>query len=220
MTAGNITTLGQGSGKTIAAEAEFGVFVSGGRTVSSAFTIDTTAAAPVITSFTTDSGTVGDHITNDTTLTINGTAEANAAVTVFQDGVSIGTVTADSSGNWSKADANVLVNGTTYQFTATQIDVAGNTSVASANYAATIDTTAAAPVITGFTTDSGTVGDHITNDTTLTINGTAEANATVTVFQNGVSIGTATVDGSGNWSKVDANALANGTISSLRRRPT
>ncbi|QQN64690.1 VCBS domain-containing protein [Bradyrhizobium diazoefficiens] len=176
-----------------------------------AATIDTTAAAPVITGFTTDSGTVGDHITNDTTLTINGTAEANATVTVFQDGMSIGTATADGSGNWSKADANVLANGTTYQFTANQTDVAGNTSVASASYAATIDTTAAAPVITGFTTDSGTVGDHITNDTTLTINGTAEANATVTVFQNGVPIGTAIADGSGNWSKADANVLANGT---------
>src|SRR4029079_2110193 len=92
-----------------------------------AATIDTTAAAPVITGFTTDSGTVGDHITNDTTLTINGTAEANATVTVFQDGVSIGTATADGSGNWSKIDANVLANGTTYQFTATQTDVAGNT---------------------------------------------------------------------------------------------
>jgi len=42
----------------------------------------------------------------------------------------------------------------------TQTDLAGNTSVASASYAVTIDTTAAAPVITGFTTDSGTVGDH------------------------------------------------------------
>ncbi|UQS66492.1 Ig-like domain-containing protein [Mesorhizobium opportunistum] len=176
-----------------------------------AATIDTTAATPVITGFTTDSGTVGDHITNDTSLTINGTAEANSTVTVFQNGVSIGTALADGSGNWSRVDSNVLANGTTYQFTATQTDVAGNTSAVSASYAATIDTTAATPVITGFTTDSGTVGDHITNDTSLTINGTAEANSTVTVFQNGVSIGTALADGSGNWSRVDSNVLANGT---------
>ncbi|MCA0049371.1 Ig-like domain-containing protein, partial [Mesorhizobium sp. B283B1A] len=168
-------------------------------------------ATPVITGFTTDSGTVGDHITNDTSLTINGTAEANSTVTVFQNGVSIGTALADGSGNWSRVDSNVLANGTTYQFTATQTDVAGNTSAVSASYAATIDTTAATPVITGFTTDSGTVGDHITNDTSLTINGTAEANSTVTVFQNGVSIGTALADGSGNWSRVDSNVLANGT---------
>ena len=41
--------------------------------------IDTTPpSAPTIASFTTDSGTVGDHITNDNTLTLTGTAEANA----------------------------------------------------------------------------------------------------------------------------------------------
>ena len=34
--------------------------------------------APTITSFSTDSGVVGDHITNDNTLTLTGTAEANA----------------------------------------------------------------------------------------------------------------------------------------------
>ena len=40
--------------------------------------IDTMApSAPTIASFSTDSGTVGDHITNDNTLTLTGTAEAN-----------------------------------------------------------------------------------------------------------------------------------------------
>ena len=43
-----------------------------------AVTIDTTApVAPTIASFSTDSGTVGDGITNDNTLTLTGTAEAN-----------------------------------------------------------------------------------------------------------------------------------------------
>ena len=174
-------------------------------------TIDTTASAPVISGFSTDSGTVGDHITNDTTLTINGTAEIGATVTVLRNGVSIGTVVADGSGNWSKVDATTLTNGTTYQYTAQQTDVAGNTSAVSANYAATIDTTASAPVISGFTSDSGTVGDHITNDTTLTINGTAEIGATVTVFRDGVSIGTAVANGSGAWSVADATTLTDGT---------
>ena len=100
--------------------------------------------APAITAIATDSGTVGDHITSDTTLTISGTAEANSTVTVFQNGTSIGTTTADGNGNWSKADGNTLVNGTTYQLTATATDAAGNTSVASAQYAVTIDTTAPA----------------------------------------------------------------------------
>ena len=105
-------------------------------------TVNTPPVAPVITGFTTDSGTVGDHITNDTLLTINGTAAANSTVAVFQGVLPIGTATAGGSGNWSVADSNTLVNGTTYQFTATATDATGHTSVPSASYAATIDNTA------------------------------------------------------------------------------
>jgi len=103
---------------------------------------------------------------------------------------------------WHYVDANVLTNGSTYQFSATSTDAAANTSALSANYAATIDTAApSAPVITGITTDSGTVGDHITSDTSLTIDGTAEANSTVTVYQDGVGAagGTLILDDSQNF---------------------
>jgi hypothetical protein len=154
----------------------------------------------VITGFANDSGTVGDHITSDTTLTINGTAEANSTVTVFQNGGSIGTATADGSGNWSKVDSNTLVNGTTYQFTATQTDVAGNTSVATANYAATIDTAApAAPTGLSYN-NSGS--NH-------KLSGNAEANATVNVYADldnsntlnagDTLIGTGSAAGNGNF---------------------
>ena len=54
----------------------------------------------------------------------------------------------------------------------------------------TVDTVApVAPVIASFSTDSGTVGDHITNDTTLTLTGAAEANATVKVFDGATLLG-------------------------------
>src|SRR5664280_873417 len=47
-------------------------------------TVDTTApVAPSITSFSPDSGVVGDHITNVNTLTLSGTAEANSTVKVY-----------------------------------------------------------------------------------------------------------------------------------------
>ena len=51
----------------------------------------------------------------------------------------------------------------------------------------TIDTVApAAPVVTGITNDSGSSGsDGITNDQTLVISGTAEANSTVSVSVDG-----------------------------------
>ena len=74
-------------------------------------------------------------------------------------------------------------------------------SAASAALAVTIDTTApVAPTIASFSTDSGTVGDGITNDNTLTLTGTAEANATVKVFDGATLLGSAVANGSGAWS--------------------
>ena len=175
-------------------------------------TIDTAApVAPTIASFSTDSGTVGDGITNDNTLTLTGTAEANATVKVYDGVTLLGSATADGSGNWSYTTA-ALTNGA-HSLTATATDVAGNTSAASTALSVTIDTSApATPAIASFSTDSGTVGDGITNDNTLTLTGSAEANATVKVYDGATLLGSATADGSGNWTYTTA-ALANGAHS-------
>jgi Ca2+-binding RTX toxin-like protein len=61
----------------------------------------TQTAAPTITSFSTDSGVVGDHITNDKTLTLTGTTTANTTVNVFDGSTQLGTATADANGGWS-----------------------------------------------------------------------------------------------------------------------
>ena len=53
------------------------------------------------------------------------------------------------------------------------------------------------------------VGDDITNDNTLTLTGTAEANSTVKVYDGATLLGTATANGSGAWSYTTA-ALSNG----------
>ena len=69
-------------------------------------TVDTTApGAPAITSFSNDTGTVGDGITNDNTLTLTGTAEANSTVKVYDGATLLGTVTANGSGAWSYTTA-------------------------------------------------------------------------------------------------------------------
>ena len=116
--------------------------------------IDTTApSAPTIASFTTDSGTVGDHITNDNTPTLTGTAEANATVKVFDGATLLGSAVANGSGAWSYTAA-ALANGA-HSLTATATDAAGNTGVASAALSVTIDTTApSAPSITSFSPDT------------------------------------------------------------------
>ena len=167
---------------------------------SSTFTVDTTApSAPVITSPTTG------LVTSDNTPTISGTAEANSTVEVFADGNSVGTTTADGSGNWSLTPGTPLADDT-YDFTANATDEAGNTSVDSNTVGVTIDTVApSAPVITAPSDGS------VTGDNTPTISGTAEANSTVEVFADGNSVGTTTADGSGNWSLTPATPLADDT---------
>ncbi len=167
---------------------------TGTPTASSSLTIDALApAAPTITT----TGT-----TNDNTPTITGTAEANSTVNILQNGTSIGTATADATGNWTFTPTTAITDST-YNFTATATDAAGNTSTASTASSLTIDTTApAAPTIT----TTGT-----TNDNTPTITGTAEANSTVNILQNGTSIGTATADASGNWTFAVTTTLTDGT---------
>jgi hypothetical protein len=57
-----------------------------------------------------------------------------------------------------------------------------------------------APVITSISSDSGSSStDGITSDRSIEINGTAEANSTVSVKINGISVGSTTTDESGNW---------------------
>ena len=180
-------------------------------------TIDTAAPViPAIAAYSTDSGTAGDGITNDNTLTLTGSAEANATVKVYDGVTLLGSATADGSGNWSYTTA-ALTNGA-HSLTATATDVAGNTSAASSALSVTIDTSApVAPAIASYSTDSGTAGDGITNDNTLTLTGSAEANATVKVYDGATLLGSATADGSGNWSYTTA-ALANGAHSLTRHR--
>ena len=172
-------------------------------------TIDTTApVAPTITSFSTDSGVVGDGITNDNTLTLTGTAEANSTVKVYDGATLLGSALASGTGAWSYTTA-VLPNGG-HSLTATATDAAGNTGVASSALSVTIDTTApVAPTITSFSTDSGVVGDGITNDNTLTLTGTAEADSTVKVYDGATLLGSALASGTGAWSYTTA-VLPNG----------
>lgn len=80
-------------------------------------------------------------------------------------------------------------------------DAAGNDNTAATQFSIQADLTApASPAISGISDDTGSdASDQVTNDNTLIFTGTAEANSTVELFIDGVSAGTTTVDGSGNW---------------------
>src|SRR5438045_4979631 len=94
-----------------------------------------------------------------------------------------------------------------------QIDIAGNTSAASAGLSVTIDTVAAAPSAPDLTaaSDSGTSNsDDNTKDNTPSVTGSgAEVGATVTLYDTDATtvLGTGVADGSRNWAITSSTLL-------------
>ena len=164
--------------------------------------------------FSTDSGTVGDGLTNDNTLTLSGTAAANSTVKVFEGTTQVGQTTANGSGAWSVTTA-ALADGS-HSFTATATS-GGTTSAASSPLTVRVDTVApSAPTIASFSTDTGTVGDGITSDNILVLTGIAAASSTVKLYDGSMLLGTATANGSGAWSYT-TDTLADATHNFMAR---
>ncbi len=167
---------------------------------SQSFTVDTVApAAPVI------GGSNGTQNTN--TVTLAGTAEAGSTVTVLEGATVRGTTTAPN-GAWS-VTINSVANGA-HSYVATARDAVGNTSGNSNIRTITVDTVAPnTPVIGG--------ANATQNSSTVTLTGTAEAGATVTVLEGATTRGTATATG-GNWTVI-INSVADGAHSYVADRP-
>jgi hypothetical protein len=178
------------------------------------FTVDTSApaapSAPDLVATSDSGGSNTDNVTNVTTLVFTGTAEANSTVTIFSDGVAVGSGTA--TGGVYTITTSALSAGT-HVITATATDAAGNASVASPTLSVTIDNVApAAPSTPDLiaSADSGvSATDNITNVVTPTFSGAAEAGATVTIFSDGVAVGSGVATG-GNYS-VTTSALTDGS---------
>lgn len=167
-------------------------------------------AAPTITSFSLDTGVVGDHITSDNTPTLTGTAVADSTVKLFDGSTQIGTTTANSSGQWSLT-TKALSDGT-HSLTATDTDPSGHASAASVVFDVTVDTHAPnAPTLAAYSQGGSAVG-HTTSLTDLILKGTAKANSTIDIFDAGKQIGTAATNSSGHWS-FDTGTLAGGSHS-------
>ncbi|MCP3145283.1 Ig-like domain-containing protein, partial [Pyxidicoccus xibeiensis] len=84
------------------------------------------------------------------------------------------------------------------------VDTAGNRDATPATHEWTVDTTA--PVVTLTTPASGAVVP--TN--VVTYSGTTDPGSTVTVVVDGINVGTATADGTGNWTLTPPTPLAEG----------
>ncbi|EGX0187236.1 BapA prefix-like domain-containing protein [Salmonella enterica subsp. enterica serovar Typhimurium] len=173
----------------------------------SGFTIvvDTLApTVPLITSIVDDvpnnTGAIGNgQSTNDTQPTLNGTAEANSAVSIFDNGALVATVNANASGNWSWTPTAALGQGS-HAYSVSAADAAGNVSAASPSITIIVDTIA-----------PGAPGNLVINATGNRVTGTAEAGSTVTITsETGVVLGTATADGTGSFTATLTPAQTNG----------
>ena len=137
--------------------------------VATTLTIDTTApSAPSAPALATASNTglTTDTITSINTPTLTGTADANAWVTVFQAGTSVGKVQANGSGAWSFTLPRAVADGS-YAFTTRQEDAAGNLSAVSSALSVTVDTTVAAPLPTAALVFENTFDTNTSTATSL-----------------------------------------------------
>ncbi|EHS6689815.1 BapA prefix-like domain-containing protein [Salmonella enterica] len=186
------------------------------------FTIDTTApAAPVIDTVYDGTGPItgnlsSGQITDEARPVISGTREANTAIRLYDNGTLLAEIPADNSNSWRYMPDASLATGN-HVITVIAVDAAGNVSPVSDSVNFVVDTTPPlTPVITSVSDDQapglGTIANgQNTNDPTPTFSGTAEAGATVSIYNNGALLGTTTANASGNWSFTPTGNLTEGS---------
>jgi hypothetical protein len=153
-----------------------------------------------------------DNITNVTKPVFTGTGGENGATVTLLDGaVAIGTGTVGGDGKWTITATTALTEGAN-TITATQTDVAGNVSAASAGLSVAIHTTAppALPDLMAAFDSGPSDTDNITNLSTLKFSGTTWANSTVTLSEGQTNLGTGKTDANGSWTIV-SSVLGQGT---------
>ena len=189
--------------------------------------IDTTApTAPAIGQVTDDVGTVqGDvptgTVTDDTTPTLSGEGlEAGSTVEIYDGGMLIGTEKVGADGRWTHT--TTPLNDGSHSLTVVARDPAGNASTPSAPWVVIVDTVGPVAVITSLSDNVGTGTPTLpetianggeTDDRSPVINGTTEPGAIVTIYANGVELGSAEADASGVWTFEPAEPLELGAYS-------
>ena len=183
-----------------------------------------TDQVPVVTGIVDDTGaSSNDGVTNDNTPVPVGTASAGDTVTVYGNGVAIGTTVVDEHNNWSLTTSNTKLADGFYVFTATATDPSGNVSLMSDPFYVRVDTVAPnAPNINAISPDNGfSSTDNITNVQNPTFCGTAEPGSTVTLINattngganSGTAVGTTMADAYGNWQfTMPGGGLSSGTF--------
>jgi large repetitive protein len=217
------TVLTDGSHSVTATQTDIAGNTSAASGVAS-FTIDTSSVtAPTLTSVLDDVGPVVGAVakggtTDDTKPTVTGTAPAGTTVDVYDNGVHLGTTTADAYGKWSYTPGSDLAEGT-HSFTATATNAAGTVSAATAAYGIVIDVTEPVnPSIDTVEDDVGSIQGVVasggkSDDPTPTLTGRGEVGTTINVYDGGSLLGSTTVDANGTWTFTPGTGLTEGTHS-------
>ncbi|ENV3333932.1 Ig-like domain-containing protein, partial [Salmonella enterica] len=161
------------------------------------FTIDTVTPAPTIQL--TDSSIDDMHEATSLRPEFKGIAEAFSTIMIQWDGKVIGSANANSNGEWSWTPPSILTPGS-YVVSIVAKDKAGNES-------SQVDFPVVIPVIDvtpptiklSDDSDSGALGDFITNDKTPTLIGSTLPNTIVSIYIDGKKVGEATSDTAGRY---------------------
>ncbi|MBV5095308.1 BapA/Bap/LapF family large adhesin [Tenebrionicola larvae] len=155
--------------------------------------------------------------TNDATPTLNGKAEAGSVVTIYDGNTLLGSVVAGSDGKWTFTPSTALSEGE-HSLSTTVTDAAGNVSERSDFFAVKVDTSApdaSAPVATDNTApQTGALPNGAaTNDTTPTLNGSAEAGSKVIIYDGNAILGSVVAGSDGTWRFTPSSPLSQGSHS-------
>lgn len=134
-----------------------------------------------------DTGSISNGgFSNDTTLSLAGTAAAGLTVRIYDGDTLLDTTRSDSGGLWSYT-TSALSEGS-HSFSSTTVNGTGLESAPSNPWLVSIDTTdPGQPAAISVSDDAGPVQGNLssgasTDDTSLTLSGTVEAGALVSIF--------------------------------------
>jgi len=147
-------------------------------------TVSETSTAPVVT---------GPIITGATSVSGTSVEASGTTITIYKNGTSISTTTVDANGNWTKTGLTAFVGGDLIKATAT----ATGEAVSAFSNTITVSSRSTAPAISGSYAEGA-----------VTVSGTSSAanGTTITVYLDGVSLGTTTV-AAGAWSLTGIGAF-------------
>ena len=195
----------------------------GAATPASTFTlVGDPPAAPAIIGVIDDRGSVIGNVaskasTDDTTPTLRGTGTVGTVVTVYADGVAVGSTSVASDGSWSVTTSPLGGDGTK-SLTAEAVDGAGQSSPRTGIYLIELDTTApATPAVVTAMDDQGPAqgaiaAGGVTDDTTPTFSGSGvKAGDTIRLYDGSALIGSITVATDGAWSITPSTPLTGGS---------